>query len=297
MSDDLELVECDRMRARRAPRALLALYASHAAWSLLAALPVREHASRTFGAHPDGDAVLFTPGGRALMEWAAHETHGVLLTAAPLAIAIAIVGAVATQLATANLLLAMTHGRAGLPPRPGEGAAFASRAFLPLTAVWVLTLLAQGIVLGGGGFAAGALYDALVPSGDARAFFWGVAALAPFVVLAALVGVTADLARAALSVREREDLSRVGAIRLALRAFAHALRGMRSAWALALGSWASRWAIGALLVVGGALAAARLGGRAGGALAALWVVHQGVLAARVALRASWLARAARIVSP
>jgi hypothetical protein len=45
----------------------------------------------------------------------------------------------------------------------------------------------------------------------------------------------------------------------------------------------------------GALVAARLGGRGGGALVALLLVHQLVLFARVALRASWLAKAARAV--
>jgi hypothetical protein len=51
------------------------------------------------------------------------------------------------------------------------------------------------------------------------------------------------------------------------------------------------------VLVGGAAAAARLGGREGIALAALALVHQLGVLARVALRASWLARALRGALP
>jgi hypothetical protein len=45
----------------------------------------------------------------------------------------------------------------------------------------------------------------------------------------------------------------------------------------------------------GAFVAGRLGGRGGGALFVVAALHQLVILARVALRASWLAKAMRLV--
>ncbi|MCA9587445.1 MAG: hypothetical protein KC657_19090 [Myxococcales bacterium] len=297
MTDDLELRDLDRMRARGAVRAVLVVYLAELAWSLLAAWPIRVHASRSFGAHPDGDAVLFAPGARALLEWVGDDSGGVLVSALPVTVATLLVGALVMQLPLGALLLRLTHTRGGIPPRAGEGAAFARRAFMPLVAIALSSLVLEGAILGGGVAAAGALYDRLAPRGDARAVVYAMTAVVPFLLLVAAVGVTADLARAAVVVRERENLGNASALRTALRALRHAFSGMRRAWALAIGAWASRWAAGLALVVCGAVAAAYLGGKAGAALVALWVAHQIVLLGRTALRASWLARAARIVAP
>jgi hypothetical protein len=48
-------------------------------------------------------------------------------------------------------------------------------------------------------------------------------------------------------------------------------------------------------LVFGALLSNRIGGRGGAALVTLFVLHQLVVGARVALRASWMARAMRAV--
>ena len=45
----------------------------------------------------------------------------------------------------------------------------------------------------------------------------------------------------------------------------------------------------------GAVVASKIGGRGGGALLALTAIHQLVVLTRVALRASWLAKALRLV--
>jgi hypothetical protein len=60
-------------------------------------------------------------------------------------------------------------------------------------------------------------------------------------------------------------------------------------------SWAWRGGVGAALLVVGSVVAERFGGQGGGALVALAVVHQSIVVARVALRASWLAKALRAV--
>src|SRR5690606_3936791 len=52
------------VRARRRPVATLLVYFWELAWALLVAAPVHAWARRSWGTHPDGDAVLFRPGAR-----------------------------------------------------------------------------------------------------------------------------------------------------------------------------------------------------------------------------------------
>ena len=101
--------------------------------------------------------------------------------------------------------------------------------------------------------------------------------------LAGVVGVLHDLARAA-AVRFRVKT---------LRSWRFAFNALARAPLPILWSWAWRALAGWAPVVVGALVAARLGGRGGGALVALFLVHQLVLVVRVALRASWLAKGLR----
>jgi hypothetical protein len=60
-------------------------------------------------------------------------------------------------------------------------------------------------------------------------------------------------------------------------------------------SWAWRAAASLVPIVFGSLVAERLGGRGGLALVGLFGIHQTVVLSRVALRASWLAKAMRAV--
>ena len=62
-------------------------------------------------------------------------------------------------------------------------------------------------------------------------------------------------------------------------------------------AWAGRVVVGAALVAIGYVAAQVLGGLGGAALMLLFVVHQAVILGRVALRASWLARATAMIAP
>ena len=57
------------IRARHAPVAIVLVFLWELAWALLVATPVHAWAHRTWGSHPDGDAVLFRPGGRELVSW------------------------------------------------------------------------------------------------------------------------------------------------------------------------------------------------------------------------------------
>jgi hypothetical protein len=82
------------------------------------------------------------------------------------------------------------------------------------------------------------------------------------------------------------------------------LRALRSAMATARTSlgratlgWAGRAAVGIALIATGFVAAGALGGRGGAALTGLFLVHQAVVLGRVALRASWMARALALVTP
>src|SRR5262249_7964259 len=79
-----------------------------------------------------------------------------------------------------------------------------------------------------------------------------------------------------------------GAVKMGVKTFAR--RPSRLVW-----SWL--WRSGASLIpaIAAAALSSRIGARSGFALFALFLMHQAVIVARVALRASWLARAMRAV--
>jgi hypothetical protein len=81
-------------------------------------------------------------------------------------------------------------------------------------------------------------------------------------------------------------------LRIGIRA---ALGTTRRALGRALVAWSWRAALGALLI-GAGMAAGSLAGASGGAmLLVVFVLHQSVVLVRTALRASWLAKALRLV--
>jgi hypothetical protein len=88
----------------------------------------------------------------------------------------------------------------------------------------------------------------------------------------------------------------VSAWTLMLRGVSVALRTSRRALGQASLAWVARAAAGAALIAIGYLATQSLGGHGGVALVALFMLHQGIVLGRVALRASWLARALALVS-
>jgi hypothetical protein len=121
--------------------------------------------------------------------------------------------------------------------------------------------------------------------GEARAQQAGLVAGA--LVASPLLPLTVahDLGRAAVV---QQDLGAVHALTVGSRSLRRAPIALGWAW-----GWRALASLG-LLVAAGAVADG-LGGRDGWALLALTGVHQAVVLARVALRASWLARALRAV--
>jgi hypothetical protein len=159
-------------------------------------------------------------------------------------------------------------------------------AFVPCAILLAVTLVLQGSLVVSAVTIAGLANEGFLPTlGDVKADLVEVSLLGVGLFLVALVGVTQDLARAAVV---RFGTGAADALRLAVRAFAPA------AWVL-FWSWGWRALASLVPVACGAVLAARIGGRGGKALIALFAIHQMVIAARVALRASWLAKAMRIV--
>jgi hypothetical protein len=146
--------------------------------------------------------------------------------------------------------------------------------------------LAQGLVA-----AAAILLGQLVEAwthralGEAHAQALGIAVGAALLPCVVLLGVLHDLARAAV-------------VRLGLRPFQALVAGaeiLRAAPRTLTWSWGWRALASAPPVFAVAALADRIGGRGGFALFVLAVLHQMVVLARVALRASWLAKSLRSV--
>ena len=298
------------VRARRRPLAILLVFATELAFALLIATPVHAWARRVWGAHPDGDAVLFAPGARDLMFWLGQNDSGLGVSVRTTSVLL-LISAVLMQLALGALIASLAFGRASAgsstsstrlaAPRAMTALQVAVRTVLPLSGLLVLSFVAMAVVLGIGSIAAGAVEHGLTDRlGDARAFHVRLATLALFGALAAVVGVFVDLARAAIGreaglAASRGDVS--PAWTMMLRGIRTALGASRRGLVRATLQWAWRAALGIALIAAGYAAAQSLGGRGGSALIALFVIHQVVVLLRTALRASWLARAIGMIAP
>ncbi len=110
------------MHARKRPVAIAMMFAAELAWALVVATPVHEWAKRAWGAHPDGDAVLFAPGGRDLLMWLGQEDAGLSVTART-TLVLLVVGAVLLQLPFGALVASLAFGRevAAAPSAPPAG--------------------------------------------------------------------------------------------------------------------------------------------------------------------------------
>lgn len=290
----LRLLDPSEVRARRRPVALGLYVAYQMATGLLVALPVHAWAKAVWGAHPDGDAVLFRPGARDLLAWIGG-TSVTLDVVGRTTLALGALIVLMHPLPLGLLLAALATGRdvLGIAPRPRALVRAAAPMFAPLLLVFVIASLAQLCVLGLG-FAAGGFFESSLTTwiGERPALLARVAMLLPFVFAASVFGVEADVARAyvartaiAQPARPSWDNARaaiVAAVRLGRRDLASAYV-----------AWVWRAALGVAFVGLGALASNALGGKGGVALAALFAAHRLVVAGRAALRASWLAEALR----
>jgi len=278
-AQDLVLVTTPAMRARRHPWAIVGVWAWQAALALVASWPAGSLARAAYGGDPRGDAVLWDAGGHALLDALWHDSHGVSVVMRAGGFALA-AGIVVGLVPAAALMFAMAYatrerGRAGA----ARSLAAAVGAFGAFAVLLVAFGVLQGIVVGAGaGVARWAEHMAHPSMGEAHAELLEGAVGLLFVVGASVLGVVHDMARAAVV---RFQVS-------GLRGFALGARAFRSAPVRLWWSWAWRTGAAAAPVAAAAAAASAMGGRGGAALALLALLHQAVVASRIALRASWL---------
>lgn len=296
------------IHARKRPVAIAFVFLMELAWALVVATPVHTWARRVWGGHPDGDAVLFGPGARDLMVWLGQNDAALSMTVRTTIVLLA-VGAVLMQLPFGALVASLAFGREVDDGGAGQIRSLRLRsalqigvsAFLPLAVLLVLGSVASIIVLVLGGLAASGLDHVLTEAlGDARSFTVRVVLFAVFAAVAAVIGIVVDLARAAV-VRESGLSAASGtaspAWNVMLRGVRIALKTSRSSLGRATVGWTGRTIVGIALIAIGFVAADELGGGSGLSLTLLFVIHQAVVLGRVALRASWMARALALVAP
>jgi hypothetical protein len=280
----LVLLTTPAMRARRHPRAVVAMWAWQAVVAALVAWPAAGLAQAAWGGDVHGDAALWAPGAHALLDWLWHDADGLRswLHGAALTFGLGALAGLVPMGALMTCLAYATRGR--------RSASFVRciaaglRAFGPMLVLLVLAGLAQAVVLVAGVVLAHGVEGWTHASlGEARAQqLEGLVVLA-VLGFASVLGVIHDLARAAVV---RFHVRGTRALVLGARAWRAAPLSSWWSWA-----WRAACGVAPVLVVGGV--ASRLGGRGGFALAFLFVLHQAVVLARVALRTSWLARALR----
>lgn len=282
--DELVLVTTPAVRARRHPRAVAAMWAWQTVLSLLVSMPAAGLARAAWHGDANGDAMLWTPGGHALLDWLWHDAHGLRAVVSAAEIVLAL-GAVAGLVPMAALMIALAYAT-----RDRKAAGFVRsvagglRVFPRMLLLLVLAGLLQALVVGAGALL-GHLAEAWAHTGmgEARAQVIEGMVLVVFLGAASVVGVVHDLARAAV-------------VRFKVKGFRAFVLGARTFRLSPLALWWS-WAWRALASIAPVLAAAavagQLGGRGGVGLLFLFVLHQAVVVARIALRASWLARALR----
>jgi hypothetical protein len=273
------------IRARARPRALLGVWAWESVLALLASWPVSALVRASYGRHPLGDAPLWDAGALPLLGLLAREANGVRAATGAACVVLAL-GVLAGLVPLAALMIAIASAMPdGRPIGGARAIAGALRAFRPFGRLLLLVGIAQGLVVGvailfgeGTQVWAGAL-------GEARAQQLAIAVAGAILLSAVVLGIMHDLARAAVV---RLELGAASAFGVGARAFRHAPIGVAWSW-----SWRGLASIVPVVVV--AVLADRLGGRGGMALVVLAVAHQAVVLSRVALRASWLAKALRTV--
>jgi hypothetical protein len=284
--DDVRPLATSSIRARSRPWALAGVWAWESVLSLVGSAPAVALVRAAYGRHPDADAPLWAPGALPLLGLLSRETNGVrsaTTTATVVLLLGIVVGLVPLAALMVSISTATREGRAIGLPRTMERAL---RLFRPLAILLVVFSTLQGVVALAA-FLLGESTQSLTTSflGEAYAQQLAIGVGAIVLLGAVSLGVAQDLARAAVI---RQGRSAMSALTLGMRA----LR-----WApIAIGwSWAWRALASLAPIVPVALLANRIGGRDGIALIVLAVLHQCVIFSRVALRASWLARAMRLV--
>lgn len=286
VADDLVARPTDAILARRHPWVVVGLWAWQTVLAAGVGWPAASLVCASYGACSAGDALLFEPGGRALLDfvWRGARNLATLTTTTEIVLAVGIISSASTSAAA---MVAIAYARNG---RRTAGALRsllgALRATPTLWFVGVVVAVAQGCLLAFGGGAL-AIADGWLESsiGLARTQQLDVAIGAVFVLAATGIGVVHDLARAAvvrLEVRAANALV-LGATTLG--------RNPLSVW----WSWAWRASAGIVPAVACVLVTTALGGRSGWSVLLIAFLHQSAVLSRAALRTSWLAHALRLV--
>jgi hypothetical protein len=276
------------IHARRHPWAIVGLWGWQTLVALGASWPAAALVRATYGVDPRSDAPLWEAGAHPLVDFVWHNAHGLSAVTAAGEFTVAI-GVVAGLFPTAAAMFAMAHTRSDRRPAGLMiSLAGALEAMPSLLFLFAVAGIAQASAVGLG-FAAGWAVEAWTHGGlgEAYAERIGLAVGFMFVLAASGLLVIHDLARAAVM---RSQANGPRAFVLGARLFA---RSPVLLW----WSWAWRFLAALAPVLAASAVATRVGGRGGGALVALAFLHQAVVLARVALRASWLARALRSMDP
>jgi hypothetical protein len=285
------------VRARRRPLMVFAVFAWELSFAFLIAAPVHSWAKRTWGAHPDGDAVFFRSGGHELISWLGDGDVALPIVVRT-TLLLVVISMIVGQVVLGTLIASMTttRGPTGSPPRPTSSLRAGLGAFFPLVLLGIVFGAVQLVWLTIGFVAGSALDHALLERlGDARSFTVRLVVLGIFALLALVTGVICDLGRVAIAREVALATEPVSTRVRLLEGMADALRTARRSGGRAIVAWAWRAAIGVALIVFGGFLGTKAGGSGGAVLILLFVMHQLIVFARTALRASWLANAVRLV--
>jgi len=284
------------IRARRRPRAALLVWFFEFVCAFLIASPLQAWASAVWGAHPDGDAVLFRPGGHALLTWLGEDSASLSILTRGGFISL-LVFAIVGQIISASAIATLSSGDQDGRPLPiSRSLRSGASLFWPFFVVGILINALQGFILGIGLLTSSGLDNSFTNSmGDARSWTLHVVVFGLFVLLALAAGVLADLTRVAL-VRGKVTNESISTGRRLREAIMLALRTAKKSFAPTMLAWGWRAAIAFLLIYVGSVAGDVIGERGGAALWGLFFLHQAILLVRAALRTSWFANALRLIS-
>lgn len=278
MNERIDSQTLGTARARRRPVAIALWWGWHALVGWLVARPLVATVASSYGSHVDGDAPLRNDGGLALLDWLAN-THAA-------AGAIGAYGSLIVPLLLALGLGPMAFVIAAVGASDSadwrEMARRAARALPALGLLFLGWCITVAIVVAIFAWSASSIADGGVKSSDETAAdlsAFGVSIFGLFVL--SVFGVVHDLARTATVDR---DVGAWHALRVGVRAFRSAPFATYAGWA-----WRAALSLAALLVAGYLVDR----GTGDPSMVAVVLAHQGALATRTGLRASWLAHALR----
>ncbi len=277
-------VSPDSIRARRAWRTLLLLFAWQAVSGVMLMWPLETFVRRSLATLPDGDAGLFSRDGLLLTSLTMKPAwDAVVITQLALGLGLLwIVGRFVFAMLVGSLSFAR---RDASHARTIDLVPVAFGAFWPSVTICILASILQGLFLLLG-FLLGTSASAISTRyGDAAGDQAMLFVVAFFALGALLVGVLEDAALCAV-VRWRMR---------ALDAYGAAFRAIRSRPLEMLWAWGWRTAASLALLAIGAEVASKLGGKTGTALLTLALCHQAIVVARLLLRAAWLSKALRVL--